>query len=63
MKRISTLFAIALFSANAFAQNVSESFNTQTEVANLTASCWSFNNVNHSNAAPISDAGSVVSTQ
>ncbi len=63
MKRISTLFAIAvLLTVNSFSQNVSQSFESQEEVNSLSASCWAFNNVSHSTNSPLSGTGSVVGT-
>ena len=65
MKTIFTPLAIAfavLFSTKANSQNVSEGFESSTEVNNLASSCWTFNTFNFSTSpAPIANAGNMVS--
>lgn len=65
MKTIFTLLTIAfvvLFSTKVNSQNVSEGFESSTEVNNLISSCWTFNTFNFSNSpAPIANAGNMVS--
>lgn len=57
----SVLTAAALFlTTNATAQ-LSQGFETQTEVDNLVNSCWTFNSVSYSGTSPISGTGNIVS--
>ncbi len=63
MKKFFTLIAFvctSLFATKSFAQ-ISESFETQSDVTNLINECWTFSTVGHTNSAPIDGIGSVAS--
>jgi hypothetical protein len=63
MKKIFTLLTFvctSLFATKSFAQ-IAESFETQSDVTNLTNNCWSFSTVGHTNSSPIDGIGSVAS--
>ncbi len=63
MKKIFTLITFVcttLFATKSFAQ-ISESFETQSDVTNLINECWTFSTVGHTNSAPIDGIGSVAS--
>ena len=48
------------FSNKAISQDVYQGFETQTEVNNLIANCWTFTNVSYSSTSPLAGTGSVV---
>jgi hypothetical protein len=63
MKKIFTLVAFActsLFATKSFAQ-ISETFETSSDVTNLINECWTFSTVSHTNSGPIDGIGSVAS--
>jgi hypothetical protein len=49
------------FSNKAISQNVYQGFETQTEVNNLIANCWTFTNFSYSSTAPLTGTGNIVS--
>src|SRR6266498_2947041 len=64
MKKIFTLITFVctlLIATNSFAQNVSETFETQSDFTQLIGECWTFSTVSHTNSAPIDGVGSVAS--
>src|SRR6266550_4124525 len=63
MKKFFTLLTFVcttLFATKSFAQ-ISESFETQSDVTNLISECWTFSTVSHTNSGPIDGIGSVAS--
>jgi hypothetical protein len=56
-----TFVCTFLIATNSFSQNVSESFETQSDFTQLIGECWTFSKVSHTNSAPIDGVGSVAS--
>jgi hypothetical protein len=65
MKQIFTLLTIALLTGTSFkaSSQINQGFESAAEVANLQASCWTFNNFSFTNTSPLVGAGSVISTK
>lgn len=65
MKSISTLIAFLcslLIAQTAFSQNISETFDSQTDFNNLGSNCWRFTNVAFTSTSPITGTGSIVNS-
>ena len=65
MKRISTLMAFLcslLITQTGFSQNISETFDSQTDFNNLGSNCWRFTNVGFTSNTPITGTGSIVNS-
>ena len=60
MKQIFTLLTALSITAAASAQ-ITEGFNTSSEVTTLATSCWNFNSVNFSTSSAIAGTGSMIS--
>src|SRR5258705_438122 len=64
MKKIFTLMTFvctSMIATNSFAQNVSKTFETQSDYADLINECWKFTTVDHSPQSPLDGIGSLIS--
>ncbi|MBA2500126.1 MAG: T9SS type A sorting domain-containing protein [Chitinophagaceae bacterium] len=66
MKRLYTLMSLfactSIFAINSYSQNISQNFNSQAEVDQLVAECWSFSGSMFTSTLPIEGAGSITNS-